>query len=47
MKRREIYNVYFSLCIIWIKNKKEFVWTGGEEGRGDKKNAYRILIGKA
>jgi hypothetical protein len=47
MHNEELNNLYCSLCIIRMINSRRISWAGHVARIGEKRNAYRILVGKS
>jgi hypothetical protein len=46
LHNEELHNLYFSLSIIRINKSRRMRWAGHVARIGEKRNAYRILVGK-
>jgi hypothetical protein len=46
LHNEELHNLYCSPSIIRIFKSRKMRWTGHVAGMGEKRNAYRILVGK-
>jgi hypothetical protein len=46
LHNEELHNLYFSPSIIRIIKSRRMRWTGHVARMGEKRNAYRILVGK-
>jgi hypothetical protein len=46
LHNQELHDLYSSPCIIRIIKARRMRWAGHVERMGDKRNAYRLLVGK-
>jgi hypothetical protein len=47
LHNEELHNLYSSPSIIRMIKSKRMRWTGNVEGVGEKRNTYRVLVGKS
>jgi hypothetical protein len=46
LHNKELHDLYFSQSIIGIIKSRRMKWAGHVARRGEKRNAYRLLVGK-
>jgi hypothetical protein len=46
LHNKELHNLYSSPCIIKIIKSRKMRWAGHVEQMGEKRNVYRLLVGK-
>jgi hypothetical protein len=46
MQNEELHNLYSSPSIIRMMESRRMRWAGHEARKGEKRNSYRILMGK-
>jgi hypothetical protein len=46
LHNEDLHDLFFSPCIIRINRTRRMRWAGHVVGMGEKRNAYRLLVGK-